>query len=340
MKLGEWNILRIDRIKEVGAYLTDGKGLEVTWKQSNRSSGKADKQANDQAKDQAKIEEMDVLLPTRQIPEGCEIGDNVEVFLYRDSEDRIIATTREPYITLGQVKRLKVKSVSDIGAFLDWGLSRDLFLPFKEQTIKVQQEKSYLVKLYIDKTGRLAASMKIAGALKPNKVYKNGDYISGVVYNVKKDFGVFVAVLAGEDESAKTPEEIEEVRQSNKLAGLQGGLQDKDLRYLYSGLIHSSEVFENLYVGDEVTCRVVKAREDGKLDLAMRDKIPQQMEKDAQMVLDIIKSYGGRLPFNDKADAALIKKEFGISKNAFKRAVGRLYKDRLITINEDSIEIN
>lgn len=291
MKLGEWNLLRIDRIKDVGAYLTDGRG-------------------------------EDVLLPTRQIPEGCEIGDNVEVFLYRDSEDRMIATTHTPYITLGQVKRLKVKSVSDIGAFLDWGLSRDLFLPFKEQTVKVQQEKSYLVRLYEDKTGRLAASMKIASALRPNDMYKAGDHISGVVYNVKKDFGVFVAVYA---DSAENTDNIE---------------NNTEKEIAFSGLIHSNEVFENLYVGDEVTCRVVKAREDGKMDLAMRDKIPQQMEKDAEMVLDIIKSYGGRLPFNDKADAELIKKEFGISKNAFKRAVGRLYKDRLITINEDSIVIN
>ena len=110
MKLGTWNILRIDRIKDVGAYLTDGKGLEGD----------------------PSVE--DVLLPTRQIPEGMEMGDNLEVFLYRDSEDRVIATTIEPYITLGEIKRLKVKSVSDIGAFLDWGLSRDLFLPFKEQT--------------------------------------------------------------------------------------------------------------------------------------------------------------------------------------------------------------
>ena len=295
MKLGEWNLLRIDRIKDVGAYLTDGRG-------------------------------EDVLLPTRQIPEGCEIGDNVEVFLYRDSEDRMIATTHTPYITLGQVKRLKVKSVSDIGAFLDWGLSRDLFLPFKEQTVKVQQEKSYLVRLYEDKTGRLAASMKIASALRPNDMYKAGDHISGVVYNVKKDFGVFVAVYA---DNAENTDNIENNIENNT---------EKEIAF--SGLIHSNEVFENLYVGDEVTCRVVKAREDGKLDLAMRDKIPLQMEKDAEMVLDIIKSYGGRLPFNDKADAELIKKEFGISKNAFKRAVGRLYKDRLITINEDSIVIN
>ncbi len=307
MKLGEWNILRIDRIKDVGAYLTDGKGLECTWKRSESAK--------------APEEIMDVLLPTRQIPEGLEIGDNVEVFLYRDSEDRIIATTHTPLIKLGEIKKLKVKSVSDIGAFLDWGLSRDLFLPFKEQTVKVQQEKSYLVKLYIDKTGRLAASMKIASALKPNDTFKKGDHVKGIVYNVKKDFGVFVALY-------------------NKAILDENGEDEKRNAVItYSGLIHSSEVFENLYVGDEVTCRVVKAREDGKLDLAMRDEIPLQMEKDAEMVLDIIKSYGGKLPFNDKADAAIIKREFGLSKNAFKRAVGRLYKNKLIEISDDGITL-
>ena len=264
---------------------------------------------------------MDVLLPTRQIPEGLEIGDNVEVFLYRDSEDRIIATTHTPLIKLGEIKKLKVKSVSDIGAFLDWGLSRDLFLPFKEQTVKVQQEKSYLVKLYIDKTGRLAASMKIASALKPNDTFKKGDHVKGIVYNVKKDFGVFVALY-------------------NKAILDENGEDEKRNAVItYSGLIHSSEVFENLYVGDEVTCRVVKAREDGKLDLAIRDEIPLQMEKDAEMVLDIIKSYGDKLPFNDKADAAIIKREFGLSKNAFKRAVGRLYKNKLIEISDDGITL-
>ena len=304
MKLGEWNILRIDRIKDVGAYLTDGKGLG---------------------------EDMDVLLPTRQIPEGLEIGDNINVFLYRDSEDRLIATTHEPLITLGEIKKLKVKSVANIGAFLDWGLSRDLFLPFKEQTVKVQQEKSYLVKLYIDKTGRLAASMRIADALSQDTdgTFKKGDHVRGVVYNVKKDFGVFVAL---EDKSLSN-----EAAEDKEDAGEDISTEK---HYKYSGLIHSSEVFENLYVGDEVTCRVVKAREDGKLDLAMRDEIPQQMEKDAEMVYDIIRSYGGNLPFTDKVDAELIKKEFGISKNAFKRAVGRLLKQRLITINSDSISIN
>ncbi len=304
MELGKWNILRIDRIKDVGAYLTDGKGLTNT-----RDGG-----------------ETDVLLPKRQIPEGLEIGDNVRVFLYRDSDDRLIATTITPLITLGEVKRLKVKSVNDIGAFMDWGLSRDLFLPFKEQTVKVAQEKSYLVKLYIDKTGRLAASMKISDMLKGEDIsgiFKNGDHVNGIVYNVKRDFGAFVA-LKSPDSKADSETDIE---------------NDSDDRYIASGLIHSSELFENIYVSDEVDCRVIKVRDDGKMDLAMRDEIPKQMEKDAEMVFDIIKSYGGKLPFTDKADAALIKKEFGISKNAFKRAVGRLLKNGLIRIDEDGIVI-
>ena len=205
MELGKWNILRIDRIKEVGAYLTDGKGL-------------LDKDGN--------VTAEDVLLPTRQIPPELEIGDNVRVFLYMDSEDRPIATTHEPLIVLGEIKRLKVKSVTDIGAFLDWGLSRDLFLPFKEQTVKVQQEKSYLVKLYKDKTGRLAASMKISDALgKYNPAndeaedkdsaskcepLKRGDHVKGVVYNIKKDFGAFVALKFEENASDKNSDKASE----------------------------------------------------------------------------------------------------------------------------------
>ena len=301
MKLGEWNLLRIERIKDVGAYLTDGIGFGET---------------------------MDVLLPTRQIPDGSEVGDNVRVFLYRDSEDRLIATTHEPLICIGEIRRLKVKSVSDIGAFMDWGLSRDLFLPFKEQTTKVRQEGSYLVKLYVDKTGRLAASMKISDMLVPNDVYKKGDHVKGIVYNMKKDFGAFVALEAPGGDGSDD--------------GLYGESDEMKPfpEYRYSGLIHSSEIYENLYVGDEVEVRIIKVREDGKTDLAMRDEIPQQMEKDAQMVYDIIKSYGGRLPFNDKADAALIKKEFGISKNAFKRAVGRLLKEEKILLKDGKILVS
>ena len=273
MDIGKWNILRIDRIKEIGAYLTDGR--------------------------------EDVLLPIKQVPRDAEIGDSLRVFVYRDSKDRPIATTREPLITVGEIKRLKCKSVGNIGAFMDSGLERDVLLPFKEQTTPVKQEKSYLVAMYVDKTGRLAVTMKISDKLRPNDKYKKGDMVKGTVYQVKKDFGAFVVI---DDEM--------------------------------TGLIHESEIFDSIYVGDVVDCRVVKVREDGKTDLAMRQEIPVQMIEDAEMVFDIIKSYGGKLPFNDKASAELIKKEFGLSKNAFKRAVGHLYKEKKIEITDTGIVIN
>lgn len=273
MDIGKWNILRIDRIKEIGAYLTDGR--------------------------------EDVLLSIKQVPRDAEIGDSLRVFVYRDSKDRPIATTREPLITVGEIKRLKCKSVGNIGAFMDSGLERDVLLPFKEQTTPVKQEKSYLVAMYVDKTGRLAVTMKISDKLRPNDKYKKGDMVKGTVYQVKKDFGAFVAI---DDEM--------------------------------TGLIHESEIFDSIYVGDVVDCRVVKVREDGKTDLAMRQEIPVQMIEDAEMVFDIIKSYGGKLPFNDKASAELIKKEFGLSKNAFKRAVGHLYKEKKIEITDTGIVIN
>ena len=188
---------------------------------------------------------------------------------------------------------------------MDSGLERDVLLPFKEQTTPVKQEKSYLVAMYVDKTGRLAVTMKISDKLRPNDKYKKGDMVKGTVYQVKKDFGAFVAI---DDEM--------------------------------TGLIHESEIFDSIYVGDVVDCRVVKVREDGKTDLAMRQEIPVQMIEDAEMVFDIIKSYGGKLPFNDKASAELIKKEFGLSKNAFKRAVGHLYKEKKIEITDTGIVIN
>ena len=272
MNTGKWNLLRIDRIKDVGAYLTDGY--------------------------------EDVLLPAKQVPQELDVGDSLNVFIYRDSKDRLIATTREPFITAGEMRRLKCKSVGNIGAFMDCGLERDVLLPFKEQTTEVKQERSYLVYMYVDKTDRLAVSMKVGEHLKPNDRYKKGDMVKGTVYSVKKGFGAAVAI-------------------------------DDEL----TGLIHENEIFDSIYVGDIVECRVVKVRDDGKTDLAMRQEIPKQMNMDAEMVYDIIKSYGGTLPFNDKASAELIKKEFGISRNAFKRAVGHLYKERRIVIGEDSITI-
>ena len=272
MKIGTWNELKISRFKDFGAYLTDGT--------------------------------EEVLLPKKQIPSGAAVGDDLVCFVYRDSDDRLIATMEKPLLTAGEIGCLTVKDVTGIGAFLDCGLERDLFLPFKEQTVKVQKGKAYPVRMYVDKTGRLAASMRLYGHLSAEHHFRKGDHTKGVVYQVRPDFGALVAV-----------------------------------EMKYSGLIHASELYDRINVGDQVEVRLVTVRSDGKLDLALRDAIPQQMKEDAEMVADVIRSYGGTLPFTDKADPERIKAEFGLSKNAFKRAVGRLLKEGRVKILEDSIEL-
>lgn len=247
-------------------------------------------------------DEERVLLPKKQVPEDIEVGDPIEVFLYKDSSDRLIATTNEPELKVGELAVLEVADVGKFGAFLSWGLEKDLFLPFKEQTAKVEKGDKCLVTLYIDKSQRLCATMKVYGLLRTDSPYKKDDMVRGIVYDTSDRFGVFVAV-------------------DNK----------------YSALIPRKEVFKNFRVGTEVTGRVTAVKEDGKLDLSIREKIPAQMDKDAEYVLGIMKKCDGKLPFNDKADAEKIKKELGMSKNAFKRAVGRLLKERKIEIKEDSI---
>ncbi len=250
-------------------------------------------------------EEDKVLLPKKEVPKDIEIGDPIEVFLYKDSSDRIIATTRTPKLTLGEVKALDVVAVGRIGAFLDWGLEKDLLLPFREQTAKVSKDDRVLAALYVDKSGRLCATMKVYERLKKDSPYEKDDNVKGRIYEISDNFGAFVAV------------------------------DDR-----YSALIPKREMFGSLKVGMEVEARVVKVQEDGKLDLSIRKKAFLQMDDDAQMVLEKINGYGGKLPFTDKADAELIKKEFGISKNAFKRAVGRLLKEQKIKIGENYIALS
>lgn len=250
-------------------------------------------------------EEDKVLLPKKEVPKDIEIGDPIEVFLYKDSSDRIIATTRTPKLTLGEVKALDVVAVGRIGAFLDWGLEKDLLLPFREQTAKVSKDDRVLAALYVDKSGRLCATMKVYERLKKDSPYEKDDSVKGRVYEISDNFGAFVAV----DDC-------------------------------YSALIPKREMFGSLKVGMEVEARVAKVQEDGKLDLSIRKKAFLQMDDDAQMVLEKINEYGGKLPFTDKADAELIKKEFGISKNAFKRAVGRLLKEQKIKIGENYIALS
>lgn len=247
-------------------------------------------------------EEEKVLLPKKQVPEGTRIGDELEVFLYKDSSDRLIATTAEPALTLGGVAALTVADTGRVGAFLEWGLEKDLLLPFKEQTAKVEKGDKVLVALYVDKSRRLCATMKVYDRLQKDSPYKKDDHVSGTVYESSDNFGVFVAV---------------------------------DNRY--SALIPKREAFGSLKVGDKVEARVVKVHEDGKLDLSIREKAFIQMDADAAAIVRRMKEYGGELPFTDKAEPELIQKEFGLSKNAFKRAVGRLLKEGKVEISKSSI---
>ena len=248
-------------------------------------------------------DETRVLLPAKQVPENTRVGDELEVFLYKDSKDRLIATTNEPYLMLGQTAVLKVLEVGKIGAFLDWGLEKDLFLPFKEMTAKVQPEDEILVTLYIDKSRRLCATMKgIYDLLEKDSPYEKGMNVSGRVYEFSDNFGTFVAV------------------------------DDK-----YSAMIPAFEDCSHLRIGDVIEARITNVKPDGKLDLTLREKAYLQMDADAQKVLEVIDEYAGVLPFNDKASPEVIKREIQMSKNAFKRAVGHLYKERKIEITEKSI---
>lgn len=240
-----------------------------------------------------------VLLPKKQVPEGIEVGDPVEVFLYKDSSDRMIATVNEPKLTVGGLAVLDVVDVGRVGAFLDWGLEKDLLLPFKEQTVKVEKGDRALVSLYIDKSGRLCATMKVYPLLRTDSPYKKDDMVTGTVYETSREFGVFVAV------------------------------DDK-----YSALIPRREVYGRMYIGQKLEARVSAVKADGKLDLSVRGKIPEQMDKDAQLIMERIGKNGGELLFTDKADPERIKAELGMSKAAFKRAVGRLLKQGRITIDE------
>ncbi len=274
IRLGEKQSLTVVKQVEFGVYLAEREGDETR-----------------------------VLLPARQVPEGTQMGDRIEVFVYKDSKDRMITTTREPKLKMGEVKALTVISVQGIGAFLDWGLEKDLFLPYKEQIGKVREQDEILVRLYTDKSRRLCASMKeIYEILDTDSPYQAGDTVQGRVYEFSDNFGTFVAV------------------------------DDR-----YSALIPRHEDHSFLRIGDCVNARVTGVKPDGKLDLTTREKAYVQMNQDALKVLELLDQYGGALPFTDKASPELILQETKMSKNAFKRAVGRLYKERQIEITKENI---
>jgi len=247
-------------------------------------------------------QEERVLLPVKQVPQGTDIGAELEVFIYRDSSDRMIATVNEPKLMMGQVAELTVAEVGKYGAFLDWGLEKDLFLPFKQQKKRVRQGDKVLVSLYVDKSGRLCATMNVYECLRTGSPYQKEDQVTGRVYEISDNFGAFVAV-----------------------------------DNIYSALIPKKELYGRVEIGEDINARVVQVREDGKLTLSIRDKAYLQIGKDAEEIMKIIESYDGVLPFNDKVSPEIIKRETGMSKNEFKRAVGNLLKTGRIEIKEKVI---
>ena len=254
------------------------------------------------AQDMESATEERVLLPIRQVPDGTQVGDRLEVFIYKDSKDRMIATTKEPKLTLHQVARLAVAQTAKMGAFLDWGLEKDLLLPFREQTAKVREGQEVLAALYIDKSSRLCATMNVYEYLSTDSPYHKDDRVEGTVYEISQEFGAFVAV------------------------------DDK-----YSGLIPRKEFYGNVRIGECVSARVTSVKEDGKLDLSLREKAYLQIAGDAERVMAVIDSFDGALPFNDKANPEMIRREMQMSKNEFKRAVGNLLKNGRIIITETGI---
>lgn len=271
--LGETQELIVNKIVEFGVYLIDGDNKEER-----------------------------ILLPKKQVPSATSIGDKIQVFIYKDSSDRLIATTNKPLLTMGAPAVLRVAQVNKMGAFLDWGLEKDLFLPYKQQTRKVKAGEDVLVSLYIDKSSRLCATMNVYKQLRTDSPYKVGDDVSGVIYEDSDNFGMFVAV-----------------------------------DNIYSAIIPKNEEYGDLKIGDQIRCRVTKVRDDGKLNLSVREKAHVQMYGDMEIILDLLDKFSGVLPFTEKASPEVIKRETGMSKNEFKRAVGHLYKEKKVDITDGKI---
>lgn len=274
IKLGEVQELRINKITLAGAYLVD------------------------------ESEDGDVLLPRKELPQDARVGDIIKVTVYDNPKSRRIATTKMPKAQVGDIAYLKVVNQTKFGYFLDWGLDKDLFLPFGETVGHVEKGKSYLVGIYVDKSDRICATMKIKNMLSTDSPYKRGDKVKGTIYNINRGLGAFVAV-------------------DNKYEGL---ISKKDLLGVYE-------------VGDIIEARVSNVKEDGKLDLSLREVKHVQIDRDKELILEKLEENDGFLPFNDDTPPEIIRKELNMSKAGFKRAIGRLYKEGLIVIDSIGIKL-
>lgn len=276
IETGKIQTLKINRITAIGAFLYDGTD-----------------------------EKNVVLLPEKEVPKSARPNDDIEVFVYRDSKDRIISTTRRPKILLGEFGHLKVADITKVGAFMEWGLEKDLLLPYNEQTIKIQKGRDYLVYLYLDKSDRLCATMKIYPLLKVASDHKIGEWVEGYVYQINPELGAFVAV-----------------------------------ENLYHGLILMKDADIDIQCGDKVNARISEVRNDGKLILTPNRQAYKEIPKDAILILTKMNENQGLLPYNDHTSPHIIKKELNMSKSSFKRAVGKLLKEKKVRITERGIEKN
>ena len=247
----------------------------------------------------------DILLPNKYVPEGTEIGDEIDVFLYLDSEVRLIATTEKPLAEVGDFAWLRVAWVNNFGAFLDWGLMKDLFVPFREQKMKMQKDHSYLVHVHLDpETYRIMASAKVERYLSEDyPPYHGGDEVDCLIWQ-KTDLG-FKAIV------------------DNRFAGL----------------LFDDEIFRQLHSGDRLKAYVKQVRPDGKIDLSLQKKGQRAVEDFSDVLLRHLQTNGGHSPLGDKSPAEEIYAVFGVSKKVFKKAVGDLYRRRLITIAADGLQL-
>ncbi len=274
IELGKYNILRIVKILDFGAYLDGGNSGEI-------------------------------LLPARYVPESCKENDEIEVFIYLDSEDRLIATTEHPYAQVGEFALLRVNAVNRYGAFLDWGLMKDVLVPFREQKVSMQQGRSYLVYLYIDNaTKRIVASAKIEKFLDntPPEYTQNEEV--NLIIDRKTDLGYKVII-----------------------------------NNLHSGIIYHNEIFCHLDKGLRLKGYIKNIRSDGKIDVSLQPLGYAKIDPLAQNILSILTENGGSLPICDKSASEEIANYFSCSKKNFKKAIGALYKERRISIYDDHIEL-
>lgn len=250
-------------------------------------------------------EEGEILLPARYVPEDCKVGDWLNVFLYLDNEERLIATTLTPLVQVGEFACLEVSWVNQFGAFLNWGLMKDLFVPFSEQKMKMQVGNKYVIHAYIDdESFRIVASAKVDRYLSKEKApYQPGEEVNILIWQ-KTDLG-FKAIIEN----------------------------------MYSGLLYDSEIFQTLHTGDTLKAYIKQVREDGKIDLILQKPGFEKVDDFSKTLYRYIADHGGRIGLNDKSPAEEIYDVFGVSKKTFKKAVGDLYKKRLILLHEDGIEL-